>query len=257
LSGAAQYQVYVWRDAGGLGAAPQGEMQPVVDYNSATGDFEHNPFTVPLVAGDEVMLLHPRVAEMLLVQQNTAAILADTGTDGVVLTSTGLAASAAAEIAVAAWANTTRTLTVPTATPLAVVTTALPAIVTGVGYAYTLTGMTIPATWVKCYVTFKDNPDIDTDARSLVQLMVTNPGNPATDGLIRLNRAAGVLAQGSLVVNQPAGTVAISLTATASVALAVTEALWYDCKFITAAGVADRQAYGNVAVVAGITRAVT
>lgn len=249
------YQVYVWRDNGGAGAAPQGEMQPVRTYTTATGQINHGTFSVPLVAGDEVLLLHPRLAEMLSIDQNTTAILLDTGTDGVVVNAASLAADAAQEIATATWVHTSRTITGPVALPGQLPITELPDIVTGVTYTYTLTGMTIPATWARCYLTLKDTPAMDTDAASLAQLIVSTPGVPGTDGLSVLNRAPGVLANGTLVVDQVAGTVAISITAVATVAMVPTETIYFDVKFITAAGGSDRQAYGVVSVVPGITRA--
>ena len=59
FAGANPYYVYVFRDAGGLGALPQGELRPVTAYVSATGTFTHAAFTAALVAGDEVLIIHP------------------------------------------------------------------------------------------------------------------------------------------------------------------------------------------------------
>ena len=68
------FRVYVVRDAAGGGAAPQGEMQPVSDYVSSDGTFTHTAFTVPLTVDDEVLLLHPRIAEIAdLLTRLTAA----------------------------------------------------------------------------------------------------------------------------------------------------------------------------------------
>jgi hypothetical protein len=251
----APYQVFVFRDNGGASAAPQGETQVVTAYNTATGQIDHTPFSTPLVAGDQVILMHPRIAELAAIKADTAAILDDTGTSGVVLKAAGLATDAAQEIATATWVNTTRTLTTPIATPAAIDTTTLPDLITGVTYVHTLTGMIIPATWARCYVTFKDAPILDTDALSTAQLIVTQVPNPAVDGLSVLNRAPGVLAQGSLVVDQVAGTVAITITALATAAMTPTEQIYFDVKFITNAGAADRQVYGTVGVVSGVTRA--
>ncbi len=45
-------------DAGGAGAAPQGETQDITAYNSATGVFTTNPFTAPGVGiGDDMIIL--------------------------------------------------------------------------------------------------------------------------------------------------------------------------------------------------------
>lgn len=57
--------IYVVRDNGGAGAAPQGEQQRCSAYVSATGLFTYPAFTVPLVVGDEVYLLHPNLALIL------------------------------------------------------------------------------------------------------------------------------------------------------------------------------------------------
>ncbi|GAJ03259.1 unnamed protein product, partial [marine sediment metagenome] len=58
------YRVYVVRDAAGLGAAPQGEMQPISAYASSDGDFTHTDFTVALDVNDEILILHQRIAEI-------------------------------------------------------------------------------------------------------------------------------------------------------------------------------------------------
>lgn len=53
--------VYVMRDVGGAGAAPQGEMQPITA-STAAGVFSHNALTAALTAGDEILILHPALA---------------------------------------------------------------------------------------------------------------------------------------------------------------------------------------------------
>jgi len=58
------YRVYVLRDAGGTGAAPQGEMQPCSGYTSSTGRFTHTAFSVGLAVNDEVLLLHEGIAQI-------------------------------------------------------------------------------------------------------------------------------------------------------------------------------------------------
>jgi hypothetical protein len=76
------FRGYVVRDAAGGGAAPQGEMQPVSDYVSSDGTFVHTAFTVPLAVDDEVLILHPRIAEIkdLIDRLGTAADAAGTTT---------------------------------------------------------------------------------------------------------------------------------------------------------------------------------
>lgn len=61
----APYSAYVFRDAGGLGAAPQGESQAVLAYNSVTGVFTTAAFTTPVALGDEVIIIHPSFAASL------------------------------------------------------------------------------------------------------------------------------------------------------------------------------------------------
>ena len=74
----APYRVFVFNDAGGAGAAPQGETQSVTAYNSTTGKFTTSAFTAPVVVGDTVILMHPRIAELAAIKAETALIVADT-----------------------------------------------------------------------------------------------------------------------------------------------------------------------------------
>ena len=55
------YFVFVLRDAGGLGAAPQGEYRAISAYSSATGLFTHAAFSAALVATDEVLIVHSSI----------------------------------------------------------------------------------------------------------------------------------------------------------------------------------------------------
>lgn len=57
------YWAYVVWDAGGAGAAPQGEQLECTGYTSATGDFTVAAFSAPLAVGDKVLLLHPNQVE--------------------------------------------------------------------------------------------------------------------------------------------------------------------------------------------------
>ena len=62
------WYVFCLRDDGGAGAAPQGEYRLVTDYVSATGAFVHNAFSVIMVAGDQVLLVHPMLYEILTIR---------------------------------------------------------------------------------------------------------------------------------------------------------------------------------------------
>ncbi len=89
------YHAFVFRDNGGAGAAPQGEMKKILAYNSTTGNFTCSAFTAAVQTGDEVLIMHPRVAELLstpyavwdellashAVSASMAAKLTDIGTD--------------------------------------------------------------------------------------------------------------------------------------------------------------------------------
>ena len=60
------YQAFVFRDAGGAGAAPQGEARPVTGYETATGRFTTTAFTAAVAVGDEMLILHPSVANQVV-----------------------------------------------------------------------------------------------------------------------------------------------------------------------------------------------
>jgi hypothetical protein len=63
------YVAFVFRDAGGASAAPQGELQTVTGYVTATGVFTTAAFTAAVAAGDEILILHPSIA--LAIETNT------------------------------------------------------------------------------------------------------------------------------------------------------------------------------------------
>jgi len=56
------FWVWVKRDAGGAGAAPQGQRRLITDYNSITGFFTHDAFTAALAVGDTVCIVHETLA---------------------------------------------------------------------------------------------------------------------------------------------------------------------------------------------------
>ena len=69
IAGAFAYEAFVFRDAGGAGAAPQGEMQPITAYVDGTGTFTTVAFTAAVAVDDEILILHPRLAEILRLQE--------------------------------------------------------------------------------------------------------------------------------------------------------------------------------------------
>jgi len=74
------YYAFVLRDAGGAGAAPQGEQLPITAYVTATGVFTTGAFTAAVAVGDEILILHPNVAAVLVI----LAGLAVPGVDSVI-----------------------------------------------------------------------------------------------------------------------------------------------------------------------------
>ncbi|MDP2730321.1 MAG: hypothetical protein Q8O55_07555 [Dehalococcoidales bacterium] len=60
------YQAFVLRDAGGASAAPQGQLQAITAYTTATGVFATPAFTAAIAVGDEVLIIHPSLAAAIL-----------------------------------------------------------------------------------------------------------------------------------------------------------------------------------------------
>lgn len=207
------------------------------------------------------------------VKTDTAAILLDTGTDGVVLANDAItsakfdestayplksADTGATQVArtgadsdtletlsdqldaqepADVWAYATRTLTSTAASTTAAVSGSTLTITAATTYSATLTGLTIPADWLDMWFTVKDD-DSKADSASVVQIHKSNPADAANDGLVYLNGAAGTKADGSLTVDQAAGTVAIRIEATATDDLTRQSGAGYDVKVqSTAAGV--------------------
>ena len=102
----------------------------------------------------------------------------------------------------------------------------------------TISGLTIPATWVTALWTLKID-DSRPDTAALVQLRETNPA-AVTDGLQRLNGAAPIApitaASGALTVTQASGQIGIYLTDELTARLSKATGIGWDVKFIDAAG---------------------
>ena len=129
---------------------------------------------------------------------------------------------------------------------LAAMTGADLAMLVGITFSTTLSGLTIPANWTKVYLTIKAQVEYP-DASSVLQLLITNPANAATDGVVYLNGIiATVITQpyGTLVVNQPAGTVAINVT-DEGMALLPIGMYEYDLKCILADGSSTQLSAGG------------
>lgn len=128
------------------------------------------------------------------------------------------------------------------------------AIYQAVSFQATISGLAIPADWTKVYWTVKRaTSEADTDA--ILQLVETNPG-AGTDGLLRLNGAAGTAANGTLTVSQAAGTVVIDLVMTICDDLALATGLVWSLKALRPTSASTLLAIGTVNVLGQATAAV-
>ena len=128
-------------------------------------------------------------------------------------------------------------------------------VIQAVTFNVTVSGLTISATWAKLYWTLKESI-YDDDDQAILQLVESNPG-AGTDGLLYLDSAEIVLpitvADGTLTVNQAAGTVVIAVTDNATALLSAASELVWDIKTKDAAGATVQNTTGT----ASITRAIT
>jgi hypothetical protein len=96
----------------------------------------------------------------------------------------------------------------------------------------TITGVIAPSGWTKAYLTVKQEGQVTSaDSTSVIQLLVTNPGNGSTDGLKILNGASGTLAGGSITINTDDDEVDVVLTDDTTSALTTGQYV-YDIKFL-------------------------
>jgi hypothetical protein len=112
------------------------------------------------------------------------------------------------------WNAADRTLTSSAAATVSAVSGTTLNMTIGATYSATISGLTIPATWIKMYLTIKQH-DSYTDANSILQIIDLSTPDALVDGITYLNKVAAtsiIKAYGSLVVTQAAGTVAITVT---------------------------------------------
>lgn len=78
------WYAYVFRDAGGAGAAPQGEQQKVTGYTSSTGTFTTDAFSAAVATGDDVIIMSGRIAAVPEIKTRVEYALPDAaaGADG-------------------------------------------------------------------------------------------------------------------------------------------------------------------------------
>lgn len=153
------------------------------------------------------------------------------------------------------WGYISRTLTQTAASVSEAVTGSTLAISIAVTYTATLSGLTIPATWSKMYFSLKLSKDYDDDD-SDVQIIESNPG-VGTDGLSILMGATGTAAQGSLTVDQSAGTVVIVIADEATATLTKRAAAYYDIKVLLSDGTTQELTEGLATISHVVTRAIT
>jgi hypothetical protein len=150
------------------------------------------------------------------------------------------------------WANATRTLTQAASSAIAALTGSTLGIVAHITYATTLSGLTIPATWTKIWLSIK-SAESDADSASVIQIVESNPG-VGTDGLLYLNATAATAGQASLTVDQAAGTIAIVIADEATTLLAAST-YGYDVKCLLADGTTQQLTHGMASITLTETRA--
>lgn len=149
-----------------------------------------------------------------------------------------------------ALAAATSTLTVVSAVDRDVIT-----IYQAVSFQATISGLAIPAGWTKLYFTVKSDP-AQADADAIIQMVET--ATPAvTDGLLRLNGAAGTAANGTLTVNQATGVVVIDLVDDTTAVLALATGLHWSLKALYSTSASILLAKGTLNVRGQATAAVT
>jgi hypothetical protein len=68
------WTAFVYRDAGGAGVAPQGESQVITAYVSTSGAFTAGAFTAAVAVGDEILIIHPRIADIATILTNVNTV---------------------------------------------------------------------------------------------------------------------------------------------------------------------------------------
>lgn len=136
----------------------------------------------------------------------------------------------------AIWAASERTLTsTPEETAAALTGSAL-SISIGASYSKTITGLTIPATWTKAWLTAKRSLN-DTDAQAMLQMVVSNPADVEADGLLTLNGTTATLSNGSLELDVAAGEALLEIVDTTGLEPSGTGMTWkYDIKLLLSTG---------------------
>lgn len=153
------------------------------------------------------------------------------------------------------WSYTTRQLTTTANNDVAAVDGSDINITIGATLDATISGLSISASWSKVYFTVKHQHS-DADSEAIVQIVVSNPGG-GSDGLKYLNEDAATANQGSLTVNQVAGTVRIILADDASVTLEERLEIYYDLKQLVSDGTSSILTSGTCNIVPAVTLSIS
>jgi hypothetical protein len=154
------------------------------------------------------------------------------------------------------WTYASRTLTSTAASTISALAGNTLNITRAVTYEATISGLNIPGTWSKLFITMDDNNALHlADSSARVQIVVTNGGD-AGDGLQYLNGAAATVGQAALTVDQAAGTVAIVIEDEATRSLDC-GAHKYDIKIVKSDGRTQVLTAGDANVILTPTGAVS
>ena len=207
-----------------------------------------------------------RRTALATVDSNVDSILADTGTDGVVLadnaitaakiatdaiTSDEMAATATAEIGTAVWASSTRTLTQSATSVASAVAGGTVTIHRGDSLSASITGLGDISGRSKLWFTVKDDRD-DADSAAIIQI-------EETAGLVYLNgAAAGTAANGDITVDdEDDGDITITLDETETDDLTENSGLYYDVQMLDSSDDVTTLSDGPARVTLDVTRTVT
>jgi len=177
------------------------------------------------------------------VKTDTAAILVDTGTDGVVLKAAGLAADAVVEIGVGAWASATRTLTMTATEIESAVSGSSITQIRGDTWNFDIPDLTLSTDKIQFAIKRNKGAE-DADAMLFID---------KTTGLITVMGAAGTAGDASLTYATTTLTVEVKPSVTAQ----LPAGSWvYGIQSITAAGVVAETYGGTFVVTADVVKAV-
>ena len=151
------------------------------------------------------------------------------------------------------WSWSTRTLTQSAASIVSAVAGSIITIVRGDTFSGSLTGLGDISNYTKLWFSVKRDR-ADTDARAIVQIVLTNPA-AGTDGLLYLNGASATAAQGSITVDDAAaGDITITIDEVATAQLA-DQACMYDVQVLRSTGAVNTLTEAECDINADVTRA--